>query len=531
MSNCTVKPTSISCPSPSQWSECKPWELIKNKDQCFIDQQIQEQLLIAGADINVYKLLGVHEQTKLIDITGNGNAISGGDAPGFPAKNAFTSLRTEWRSKQTGMDILTHGFIGYDFGELKIITGRVRYGVEANVRQHITSIKIKQSSNHGVVRATKVRIERSDDGERWFGVDVVDLPDDENLNIIHFKHSVPSRFWRLRPLAINDISDLCKPWGIQALELMDFSKTNENNIQDKIFMENRDRDYAEHPIILKGYYELVDTVSDLTKFGIDIGMIEYRIRVNFNSTVLKLGRPIIIGDMIELPSETQYTPQLRAVKRYLEVTDVTWDTATYTPGWQPLMLMVTAKPAYASQETQDIFGDLSRKVDSSGLFDTDDGNNQKYQDISTVEQTIRAEALTHQKQNRIGVPERGSEGSNIVREFEQEELEQAANVGIKNLNKIGFNRTGLYVEDALPQNNAPYTSGPDFPANPKNGDYHRLEYVGLSKDVPARLYRWSSIKGRWIYLETDRRAQFNQQKAILNEYLTSKHATPAKEIT
>lgn len=530
MTNCTVKPNSISCPSPSQWSECKPWELIKSKDQCFIDQQTQEQLLIAGANINLYKLLGIHEQTKLIDIAENGNAISGGDAPGFPAKNAFTSLQTEWRSKQTGVDVLTHAYIGYDFGELKIITGRSRYGVDANVRQHITTIKIKQSKDP-FARATKVRIERSDNGKQWFGVAVVDLPNDENLNTVHFKHSVPSRFWRLRPLVFTGASDLCKSWGVLALELSDFSKTNEDNIQDKIFMENRDRDYAEQPITLKGYYELVDTVSDLTKFGIDIGMLEYRIRVNFNATVLKLGRPIIIGDIIELPSEVQYTPQLRSVNRYLEVTDVTWDTTTYTPGWQPLMLLVTAKPAYASQETQDIFGDLSRSVDESGLFDSDDGNNEKYQDTTAVEQTIKADALTNQKGKRIGVPERGSEGSNVVREFEQKELEQAANVGIKNLNKIGFNRTGLYVEDALPQNNAPFTVGPDFPTNPKDGDYHRLEYAGLSKDVPARLYRWSSTKGRWIYLETDRRAQFNQQKAILDEYLTSKYAISAKEIT
>ena len=57
-----------------------------------------------------------------------------------------------------------------------------------------------------------------------------------------------------------------------------------------------------------------------------------------------------------------------------------------------------------------------------------------------------------------------------------------------------------------------------------------MTYEGLSKDVPPRLYRYSTSKGRWIYLETDRRQQFNYQKEVLNEYLTSKNRIPANKI-
>jgi hypothetical protein len=95
---------------------------------------------------------------------------------------------------------------------------------------------------------------------------------------------------------------------------------------------------------------------------------------------------------------------------------------------------------------------------------------------------------------------------------------------------MNFNRTGLYVEDAMPQNDAPFTRGPEFPTNPKDGNYHRMEYAGLAQDVPARLYRWSGIKGRWLYLETDRRAEFNNQKATLEEYTTSPTKISAREV-
>ena len=288
-----------------------------------------------------------------------------------------------------------------------------------------------------------------------------------------------------------------------------------------ILLENRDRDYQTEPVALKGYYDLQSATTDLTKFGMGV-LVSYQIKVNFNACVASLGRPIVIGDIIELPSETQYTPDLRAVKRYLEVTDVTWDAGSYTPGWMPTMLQVTAEPALASQETRDIFGDLAGAVDSSGLFDNDDGNATTYQDFSNVDQTIRADAAT-------AVPEKGAEGSNTVREFTDEEI-ALTSVAFPTIKKMNFNRTGLYVEDAIPPNGAPYTEGPEFAADPKDGDYHRMTYAGTAQDVPPRLYRWSSVKSRWIYLETDRREQYNLQKAGLEEYTTSATRKPAREI-
>lgn len=488
---------------------------------CYMDDLTQEALEIAGAQVNVYKLLGVHEQTRLVDLTGSGNAISGGDQPNFPKENAFTTSATEWRSLQVGAAaIAASAYIGYDFGEIKIPNGRTRYGNHAPVLEHITSVKIKQSS-HPTRRVAKVRVERSDDGLKWYGVAVLTLPNDDALNTLHFKHSVPTRYWRLRPIGF--VGTDCESWGVQALEMFDYSVTHISNIQDKVLLENRDRDYSDSPTTLKGYYELVNVGTDLSRFGIEIPTSQYTIRVNFTACVGILGRPIVIGDIIELPSETQYTPDLKPVKRWLEVTDVTWDSASYTPGWRPTMLSVTAQPAFASQETQDIFGDLSKSVDSSGLFSTDVGNSSVFQDFSTVSQTIAAEA-------KIQVPERGSEGSNTIREFEPEEREQATKEGFPHLNRLGLARTSIYVEDAIPQNDQPFTEGPTFPPSPKNGDYHRMTYEGMAKDIPARLFRWSTTKNRWVYLETDRRQQYNAQKANLEEYTTSPQKKWSKEV-
>jgi hypothetical protein len=525
MSDCKLLPNGKISANSSNWATCRPWDITtQDKANTYIDSLTQEALAIAGAQINVHKMLGVHEQTLLTDLTGSGTAMSGGDAPNYPASNAFTTHRTEWRSSQVGDSVAVSSYIGYDFGIIRLANGRQRYGVDANTRQHITTIRIKQSSNPKM-RATKVRVERSDDRANWYGAAVITLPNDDALNTISFKQSVPSRYWRLRPLTF--LGGTCDSWGIQALELIDYAATAVDNIQDPIWMENRDRDYQQTPILLKGYYDLLTVNTELLQLGMGIPSAIYTIKLNFNACVTAIGRPIVVGDILELPSETQFTPDLRPVKRYLEVTDITWDSGSYTPGWMPTMLAITAQPALASQETRDIFGDLAFTTDNSGLFNGDDGNSQTFQDFSAITQTIQADA-------RTAVPEKGSEGSNTVREFSDADYAaaQAAGLDPAVLQNMTFNRTGLYVEDAMPQNGAPYAEGPELPPvnRAKDGDYHRLTYVGLASDVPARLYRYSATKNRWLYLETDRRAEFDSQKVTLNEYLTSPYKISEKAI-
>ena len=262
---CTTTPSGKNCPSPSTWTYCRPWELINDNAQCLMDQVAGEQLNIAGATINIFKLLGIHEQTLLTDQSGNGVAISGGNAEGRPASLAFSTSLSEWRSSQGGADnILASAYIGYDFGEVKISSGRKRYGVRADVRKHITTIRIKQGSD-ALTRVTKARIERSDNGTQWYGVAVVDLPNNDALNTIHFKQSVPSRYWRIRPLVFT--GNECNVWVVQALELHDYAATRIDNIQDKILMENRNRDYADESLVLKGYYDIQAPTTELTLFG------------------------------------------------------------------------------------------------------------------------------------------------------------------------------------------------------------------------------------------------------------------------
>jgi len=493
------------------------WELTDAvDDSCLFDSYVSEVITIGGAIINVHKLLGVHEQGKLQDLTGNGAPISNGDHPNFPTANAFDLLKTQWRSLQVGSAINT-AYIGYDFGEILLDNGRRRYGVETFVKADVASMKIRQGCR-SENRVTRARIERSSDGVKWYGVQVVDLPDCDGTVQINFKRSVPSRYWRLRPVIFNGGID--DAWEIQALQLLDFESTKVSNIQDKIFMENRDRHYDVNPVRMKASYQPIDVQANQSKWGFN-GLVSsdaWIIEVSFSSTVGSLGRPFVIGDILQLPAETQFSASLKAVLRFVEVTDVAWSINSYTPNWIPTMQRLICRPMMASQETQDIAGKLTPDIDENGVSDINDGNNdKKYQDLSDITQSIQAEHNTN-------VPERGIDYADLgdVPESFYEFASENGSVDVAR--KIDRQRAQFGI-DAMPPNGESYTEGDEFPAKPSDGDYHRLTYTSIRSGIPARLHRFSSAKTRWIYLETDRRAAIKNAKPRVNEKLDPNQST------
>ena len=511
-SGCIETPTGIKCPDTTPSDVCKPFQLSENGDECIIDSYVEEAIGIGGAVLNVFKLLGVHEQSQLTDQTGNGVAISGGDTINFPAANAFDTFISAWRSLQKGDGVIASSYIGYDFGIIRLNNLRTMYGEPKDETRDVSSLRIKQLTNPDN-RVTRARVERSQDGVKWYGADVIDLPDCDKLVTVNFRRSVPSRFWRLRPVTFSGgATDF---WSVVALELNNFEQTNIANVQDRLFIENKNRDYQTPALSIKGTYDLVDTQTELSRFGIELPSQTLYIYVSFSQVVRIVGRPLIIGDVLQMPSETQFSATLEPIKKYMEITDVGWSTEGYTPGWKPTMLRIIAMPMIASQETQDIFGDLVGDVDSSGLFDTDDGQHPIYQDYSEIAPTIEEQAVQKSK-----APQRGSNAGNEIAEFNEAQAQAAIDVGIS-ITKIGLNADAIYVEDAVPPNGEDFTMGDTFPVTASDGEYHRLTYSGLAEDVPDRLYRFSDAKGRWVYLETDRRHEFDGQKKKLQEFITS----------
>ena len=558
-------------------------------DSQFAEKLAAEALEIAGVGVNVFKLLGIHEQGKLVDLTGAGYALSSGTAAGSNIASAFdTSIGTIWRSSYQGSDVLTKpAYLGYYFGIKTSSPNVSKYGKAQPIVQHITTIKIQQSPIP-TRRALQARIDRSDgeliisppqfigsgDGMldglvqgfesfpgtimitatspstfsvthtekgnigtallntpfrhgqiiftikagltpfvagdifhfslflRWKRVDVVNLPNTDQLETISVKPSVPSPFWRIVPLFFTGETS-GEPWEIDQLQLHDYQATSIDNIQDFFFQENRDRDYSTCSLQLRAQYQPFDSIGDLGKFGFAI-LDQYVFTVSFARMVEVLGRPIVIGDILELPSEMQWDHNMKPVKKYLEVTDAGWSSEGYTPGWKPILYRFQAVHLVPGQEHRDIVG----TVDST-LYSTTDTDF-----FNQINKVISTEALTSSEQNaaiaKDEAPEQG-----------QDPMELASGNAILGPYHKPDN-WDLYVEDGLPPDGLPYGEGyklPDIAAS-HDGDYFRLNYP-QNTNIPARLYQFNGVKGKWVYVETDRRMEKSSFKKSVKKIINS----------
>ena len=453
------------------------------KESQYMESLMVESIEIAGGPLNVFPLLGIHNQGSVIDLTGNGWPLCSGTPSGSNILYAFSPDSNVWKSHVTGVNVVTTpAWIGYCFGTTKTAAGTEKNSPPAPIRHLITTIELKQGNNRAN-RASQIRIENSDNGINWKKVDVINVPDTSDFVRLSIKQSWAANSWRIIPTMFNGI-DTDSAWEIDQLRLMDSTQTSIDVIQDFLLLENRDRDYSTTSICLKASYDLIDVQTELTKFGIDLPQ-QYIFTIPFASMVKAMGRPIVVGDIIELPAELQYDHNLNAVQKFLEVTDTAWSNDGHTVDWRPKLFRVYASPLISSQENRSLIGNPSSVFSDGSLDDVFITQNVNTQ-AQTVSNNILADAAT-------AVPETGSDTDDV-----QSGMNMYGTPG-------SYDGRDLYVEDGLPPDNLPYTEGPQmsgFPSNPNNGDYHRMTYPDET-GIPPRLYQYSSVKGRWLFKEAD----------------------------
>jgi hypothetical protein len=67
------------------------------KDTLYMENLAAQALEIAGAKVNVFRMLGIHEQGKLQDLTGSGNPISSGADSTTLLSDAYNANDFSWK--------------------------------------------------------------------------------------------------------------------------------------------------------------------------------------------------------------------------------------------------------------------------------------------------------------------------------------------------------------------------------------------------------------------------------------------------
>ena len=172
---------------------------------------------------------------------------------------------------------------------------------------------------------------------------------------------------------------------------------NVANIQDLLFLENRDRKYDPDIYVMRGVYNIQDIDFNLSQFGLFLQNDTIFITFHITDTIEKLGRKLISGDVIELPHlKDQYALNdlTYALKRFYVIEEVTRAAEGFSATWYPHLYRAKCKPLVDSQEFKQILDDIADKEFYKGAYNSNityypgdvvlASNGKKYQVIQEV---------------------------------------------------------------------------------------------------------------------------------------------------
>ena len=145
-------------------------------------------------------------------------------------------------------------------------------------------------------------------------------------------------------------------------------------IQDLLFLENRDRKYDTNIYRLRGHYNVQNLDFDLSQFGLFLNNDIIFITVHYNDMIDIIGRKLMVGDVLELPHLLDYNPLNEkipvALKRFYQITDANYASEGFTQTWYPHLWRIKCEPLVNSEEFADILDQPINKDNYLGDFDS-----------------------------------------------------------------------------------------------------------------------------------------------------------------
>jgi len=274
-----------------------------------------------------------------------------------------------------------------------------------------------------------------------------------------------------------------------------YDAVKETNIQDLLFMENRDRKYDPDIYTIRGIYNVQDVDFNLSQFGLFLENDTLFLTIHINSSVKTLGRKIMSGDVIELPhlkDEYALNDYETALKRFYVVEDVNRASEGFTPTWYPHLYRLKLKQIYDSQEFKEI-------LDLPADADNPDGDTLRdilstYEQEMQINEAVVAQAEADAPKSGYDVShyytvENDDNGNCVVRAAEDTGKIEAKP------NRLGYDGYLLGTSDA-PNGAALFGHGISFPSGAEEGDYFlRTDFM------PKRLFKYDGT--RWIKVQDD----------------------------
>jgi hypothetical protein len=274
---------------------------------------------------------------------------------------------------------------------------------------------------------------------------------------------------------------------------------NERTIQDLLFLENRDRKYADDIYIVRGIYNVQDADFNLSQFGMFLQNDTLFLTVHLNDIVERIGRKPMAGDVIEFPHmKEDYSLDESipiALKRYYVVEDVNRAAEGFSATWWPHLLRLKMKTMVDSQEFRDIIGDAATEGSLASYMST--FNREKTindQVVAQAEEDAPKSGFNYKQYYVAPIDERGNIRTDNVNTEEQ----RASGDKIVNavIDTPASSHYGFYMDgDGVAPNGHPAGFGISFP----NAGIDKGDYFLRTDFLPNRLFRYDGT--RWVKIE------------------------------
>lgn len=270
-------------------------------------------------------------------------------------------------------------------------------------------------------------------------------------------------------------------------------KIDEMSIQDFLYMENRDKVWDLEPYELKGIYEPQDAEFDLKQFGIFLNNDNVTIRYHYNDMIRKLGRKLMIDDILEFPNLRDYDPldeNKPSLPKLYVITDCNRDAQGFGQTWHYHVWKVQAKPLVDSQEYSQF---LSKEDEQTG-FDLRDILSD-YNDRNDMSNTVQDEVMNQ-------TPYRNYTTNHFY---------------IVPGDENGTQYPWIFAGDGSPPNGAILAcTGIAFPPDMDDGTY--FLHTGFSPHV---LYKKEN--SRWLIQEYDYQRKMSSAHRILESFINNEN--------
>jgi hypothetical protein len=299
------------------------------------------------------------------------------------------------------------------------------------------------------------------------------------------------------------------------------------NIQDLLFLENRDRTYDPEIYRIRGIYNVQNIDFNLSQFGLFIDNDTLYMTVHINDFIKYIGRKPISGDVIELPhlrDDFALNDKDYSLPRYYVIEDVGRASEGFSVTWYPHLYRLKLKRVTDSQQFASIFNQAAKDAngdpvaDGTTLKDLLSTFNKEIEINQQLVAQAEADAPESGYETRqfytLDVDDQGktvleTADMNTVDADNQSNINAASEIGVPP--RSGY--TGYLVGDGFPQNGYAFGFGIQFPSSPAQDDFFlRTDFL------PNRLFRFDST--RWVKIEDAVRMNMTNNDSR-NTYKTS----------